>query len=180
MQRRTTSRAAAPALRTHAPQRARRTRGTASVEAVIALPVLILVLIGISYVHRLYAAKQQTLLAARRGAWTQAVSGCTLGPSATASGPGAASSGISTYVAPSGKHGDDNGLAKIPIVGEALSNFVLPGTSGVASARVQRPKLLDGGVDTLATESYVGCNEPHRDAHKDALSVFTDLVSEKL
>ncbi len=166
--------------RIYRPRGARATHGTASVEAVIALPLLILLLIGISYVHHLYAAKQQTLLAARKAAWTQAISGCTSGPSATTGSTGTPGGAIPSYVAQHGAHSDDNSLAKIPVVGEALSNLILPGTSSVASASVQRPTQLDGGVDTLSTESYVGCNEPHRDAHKDALGVFTDLVSSKL
>ncbi|HEX7478385.1 MAG TPA: hypothetical protein VF331_11305 [Polyangiales bacterium] len=150
------------------------------IEAVIALPVMITALIGIRYVHNLYAAKQQTMLDARRVAWTQALAGCDAGPSATATGARAHGDLIARYVSQTATHHDSGTLGEIPIVGGALADLALPGTVGSAACTTQRPKLLDGGVDTLSTDTYLACNEPQRDAHQDAMDVFTGMVGDLL
>jgi hypothetical protein len=56
-------------------RRARR-RGTASVEAVIALPVLILLLFGVMYVSRAITARHQADDLARSCAWRYSANGC--------------------------------------------------------------------------------------------------------
>jgi hypothetical protein len=51
-------------------------RGAASVEAVVILPVMILVFAGVLFVTHVYEAKQRTLLEARMQAWEQSENAC--------------------------------------------------------------------------------------------------------
>jgi Tfp pilus assembly major pilin PilA len=54
----------------------RQQRGAALVEMVVVVPVFIILLAGMLFLHRTVAKTQRSMLAARREAWKTAMSGC--------------------------------------------------------------------------------------------------------
>lgn len=55
-------------------------RGTAMVEAVLAIPVFVLLLAGVVYVHGIYTGKIRAMADARAFAWTYATRSCQAAP----------------------------------------------------------------------------------------------------
>jgi hypothetical protein len=143
-------------------KRKRRARaGAAMVEAAIAMPVLIMLLVGATYLRELYLARASTRLTARSCAWAHAMDGC------RGSMPSACEGSMSAA------HGDDvpqladkvrvqvgsasDPFRDVPVVGEALASLFGEATHARADATVPYP--FDAQRVGMATaETVVVCN----------------------
>lgn len=137
---------------------ARRRRGAAMVEAVVAIPFFILIFVSILYVGKLYAQKQRTLREAKQEVWTYALNNCegSVGNVSQSSGGGVTpmgglnSKGVgitgkgAKYVNDSGGGGltKDSGTAKATV-----------------KATVVADNLLGGFSNKLSTTTRMQCNE---------------------
>jgi hypothetical protein len=153
-------------------------RGAAMVEAVIALPVLVLLLIAVPYVHGLLATHQATLAQARADAWTRALSACDTDAASDVAVPGG---DFATQAAQASKrHGNaEYGSAlDVPVVGTALSAFVPRAVAVEHNQTVLRPKMLAVNHDEDSVEGRVDlvCNEPTKDPLDAALRLMWSFL----
>jgi hypothetical protein len=136
-------------------------RGTASVEIVVMLPVFLVLLLGTYYVHDVALARQRALSDARGCAYGYAVRGC---PSDAAKVPGCKglTAGLAGEV--DGHHSDTEAQAqalkddvgRFPVLSSAVD--ALFGKGGRARAKRSHRDLL--GSEPGATEQsfYMTCN----------------------
>ena len=151
------------------------------VEAVIALPLLGLLLVTMPLVHEWHVARQQALAAARNCAFTHALNGCTAVPGACPAPPGSTPAPL-----PDVEHdpvavarataGDEFGVFdELPLIGEALGALLGETTDAHAGVELrprhpeEEPIRVEGAV-TLA------CNERPRDVLAIAGGAFCDRI----
>lgn len=168
------------------------------IEALIALPILFALLVGVSFMRELYGARQAVLAEARRCALSYAAAGC----------GGEAPDGCEGIVGPGPRVGDDAQsttlldatraayagsafqlLESVPVLGDALSGLFGTTTQARAQRSVpgpglaREPLLVKGGMLLLCDERPVGvlelakqavCNSPLLDG-LDFLDLCEDL-----
>ena len=151
------------------------------VEATIALPVLIVLLIGATYLRELYIARAGVRLAARSCAWAYALDGCNGSrPAQCATSPSLDSAyreneampDIATHV----RAGNgDNPLRGVPVVSDALD--ALFGQSTHATSDTTVPFPFDAKrVGVAHAENVVVCNS----VPTEVLDIAEDLLCEHL
>lgn len=156
--------------------RRERTRsGAAMVEATIALPVFIVLLIGATYLRDLYIARASTRLTARSCAWEYALEGCTGStPAQCSSSIGSAHDGrvpnIAETVRAAVGNADDP-FRDVPIVRDALAGLFGSSTSSAASATVPFP-FDRARVGVATAQTTVVCNS----VATEVLSIAKDLL----
>lgn len=151
-----------------------RSRGAASVEAVVILPVLVILLASIYYVRNQSVAKMAAETKARACSWDFSKNNCNSVPAGCegfvkeARGGGAVTKSV------------DNALTgDFGIVGKVLSNVLNPvlkkvyGRSLEANTQVSfgRPAIYGGGTSTVQGTYHLACNlenETLEDLAKDA------------
>ncbi len=172
----------------------RKTRGAASVEAVVALPVFIILFIGMFYLRELTGARLAADQEARRCSWEYALTNnCAAVPVGCENvvgrahygglmpdmdkfvqgiGDGMGSVGASCSV----KAGCSVGSKAVTKVKRVLQNFVLDYLAKAVSIRfdankgveIHRPGLLGGGTGVVSGRYGMGCNIAGRDQNNVA------------
>jgi len=151
-------------------KRARRQRGTATVEAAIAVPFFVLVLSGIWFVRARQLAIQSTENQARSCAWQYSANNCTAVPKGCEGllSPGTAPHGNTKVddVIDDAKSkvlagGDSKGVIETvatrllaPAIDALFGNFV----QAMATQMVSRPGILGSGQTTIAGQYHLACN----------------------
>lgn len=158
-------------------ERRKRTRsmGTASVEILVMLPVFVLLLASVFYVHRLGMASQTAASSARSCAWTFALKGCPekLPDVCSGLGPGAESEGES----PKELEGTSwfDGLDGIPVLGFAVRQVFGHGKRMGAS---RTAPFLDGETEVkVSSTQYVLCNSV-AESWSGKIQDFLDYVTD--
>ena len=173
------------------------TQGAIVAEGAIVLPLFVIVLASMIYLHHLYAAKLRSSRNARSCAWAYSVGGCTpaplpLGCTATDMADHYTSIGstmkggnpfeVKTSGSPSQKEaqarsGLDKGLSGASRVGLALIGLE-KGKTVIYATDVTRPSILGGGKTTVAGDFSVMCNEKDMDPTDIAKAAFCALGKE--
>lgn len=146
------------------------------IEAVMVLPVLVILLMALPLILERYAAKQQALLDARRCAWTYALSGCIRPPegcggfeNAAAPAPGPDDDVIATARSQSG---DGAGVFDlVPALTTALTSIL--GETALADVAVEL-RERNGVRRRVRAQLAVACNERPRDVLQMATQVFCE------
>jgi hypothetical protein len=131
------------------------------VEATIALPVLIIVLIGATYLRQLYLARASTRLTSRSCAWSYALAGCrgSMAPECNGS-PESAQDGKPPDIELAARQRTgraDNPFRDVPVVSDALAGLFGQATRAEANATVPFP--LDAEREGVArADTTVVCN----------------------
>lgn len=175
----------------HTLQWIRLERGTATVEAVVFLPVLLIVAFSVGYARSIYAKRLETLVEARRCAWTYAVNGCTTPPPGCVSvlndvsiaDPNDNLGSIEAEVEPLRQALVAAGsalstLTEIPVLGDALEAMFGSAVSARVQGEVHRPKLYGPDKAFVSGSYYLACNERPRDAESVVRAVFEDVAME--
>jgi hypothetical protein len=146
-------------------------RGTASVEAVVALPVLVLLFVGVFYVRDLATAKHDALTKARTCAWLYSANNCNEKPAGCEDILVDDDEGgkVTDKVAEALADGTDR-ITKSPGMGGAIEHIVSAmiepalkaafGRSVAANAtnEVKRPALFGQGKQVVAGKYHLACN----------------------
>jgi hypothetical protein len=132
-------------------------------EALIALPVLIIVLVAAMYLRELHLARASVRLSSRTCAWTYALDGCRGGAPAECNEPGFEASHKSDAVPDIEKNTQqhlgraDNPLSDVPVVRDALAGLFGKATTSQSTATVPFP--FDPERQGVArAETAVVCN----------------------
>lgn len=148
------------------------------VEATIALPVFILLLIGATFFRSLYVAQSETRLTARRCAWAHALGGCRDAPAECTPSIGDAHDGRVPNIEENVKlqvGNGDNPLRDVPVVRDALAGLFGSSTTAVAAATVPYP--LDAERVGVATaDATVVCNS----VSTEVLDIAEELLCDHL
>ena len=164
-------------------RRSRARRGTATVEAVLLLPVLTVVLCGLWFVHARADAHQRARALARRCAWAHAVAGCGERPDGcddtrhgvTAATPSAADTTVDdTAHDVRADVENDPLLSDVRLLGTALDNLWGTATQFTTDIDVARA----GFTATATGHVYLLCNARPTtpwDAVRDTFCETTDL-----
>lgn len=143
-------------------RRRRRARGAALVEAIIVSAMLMTMMAGGLFLHRLYAAQHRALEEARLAAWSQALGGC--------------NSGIDL-----GAVWRETGASDAPVdvQTESAPGFfgAVGHTSGSASKTASAHARVGGGSYTLTASDSVACNEIAQDPRGDVASLIGYITS---
>jgi hypothetical protein len=147
------------------------------IEAVIALPVLLLTLFAVGFMRERYLGRQQSALAARRCAWAHAISGCgEAPPDCSASVLGATADDPDSLVIMSAARANAGTSTidvfdDVPVLGAAINGLfgTQTGASSVSATAVPWNRSLRV-VDR--TQLVVLCNERPRDVLAAAQNVF--------
>jgi hypothetical protein len=143
-------------------------RGVASVEAVIVLPVFVLLFIGVMYFGRLAVAKADTDTDVRRCAWLYSMGNCQEVPEGCAEPTHAAprQSNVlqKAFETRSGKLNDRIAGLVISLMDNVINDAFLSPRVAHASRTVTRPPLFGGNVATVAGEYPLACNLTPRTA----------------
>ncbi|MGB0680459.1 MAG: hypothetical protein ACPGUV_12425 [Polyangiales bacterium] len=138
-------------------------RGTAMTEALLVIPVLLLVWWGLFFMNGWYSQRQQARLEARRCAWLYAEAGCREVPPGC---EGSVHKGGSTGAAAAQSGAVERDLIeKVQrIKGLGFIAESVFGTSTIARKAVQqkRPAYLGGGERRGSEHIDLLCNEPER------------------
>jgi hypothetical protein len=139
-------------------RRRRTARGAALLEAIIVSGMLMTLMAGGLFLHRLYVAQHQALEDARLVAWSRALQGCS-------------SSGIDLHAV-----WNQAGAAAEPI---DVESEVAPGffgnvshTTGSATHSAKAHARVGGGNFTLSASDSVACNEIAQSPRGDALDLL--------
>lgn len=142
-------------------------RGAVMTEAVIMLPVLILIWGIILYLHLAFRDAQRNMSTLRSDAWSHAYASCTSTPAAP------------TELADGGDFdGEDSadmgGLASaLRFVSSTL--FMIDEFGARRTSEIDRPQTLGGGTRTLEWELLMLCNEQQRDDEDPLWEIWADL-----
>jgi hypothetical protein len=166
----------------HAGQQ-RRHAGVATVEAVIMLPALGILLVGMLFVHQLYSAQQRALVVARRCAFEYAVNGCQTVPDSCQDVPltsqdesGKQRSQAIVSDARARVAGAFDVFSNVPVIGAAIDGIF--GTTARASAPIAvRMPWTDTGSVRGSVQISLACNEHNHDnLVKEIEHVFCDYL----
>jgi len=149
------------------------------VEATIALPVFILLLIGATFFRTLYVTQSETRLTARSCAWAHALAGCEGDTPAGCTGSiGSAHDGRVPNIEENVKlqvGNGDNPFRDVPVVRDALAGLFGSSTTAVASATVPYP-LDDERVGVATADTTVVCNS----ISTEIIDIAEDLLCDHL
>lgn len=136
-----------------------RERGAAMVEAVIVIPVFILLLTGATYVRALHAARAETRLAARGCAWEHALTGCEGGSACGGLASNERADGLPDLAqsARAQSGGGVDPFSDIPLLGDAFQTICGTSTRATIAARVPFP-FDDALTGDATSENVVLCN----------------------
>jgi len=155
--------------------RIRRARGAVFVESIIVIAMLMLMLAGGLFFHRLYSMKLKAVREARLAAWTPALRGCPTGlgfPGIAGAAWNAYNNGVADC--------DDANLAACVVQGLTVSGTNDPpewmGTSGASvpdavSYEVSSDSRLGGGRFSVSSQNRVACNETPQHESGDIWSI---------
>lgn len=148
-----------------------RRRGTASVEAVILLPLLVLLFLGVLYLRDVFLGVQRADLEARTCAWLYSDNGCTSVPPGCEGLVGPASSEVEVDSSVlqafdegarrAVEEGDASGFVQEVIgsvLGPALDEAFGNALEGRGQVRIERSPLFGGDVLTLFSRFRLSCN----------------------
>lgn len=144
----------------------RKRNGSASLEAVMLLPVFILIFAGIQYVERLWENQQQTLLQARKCAWLYANAGCdeeTLTEDCVDTLRDTDGLTERNELAKSMNGGILDGLTEVPLIGPVIEGIFSSAFYSRSSRSIQQTPFLGDGTVTVVGRYYLMCNEKKRD-----------------
>lgn len=149
--------------------------GAAMLEAVIVLPVLVMLLAAVPLIAERYGGRQQALLEARRCAWSYALSGCTreadgCGGFETEAAPETEDESVVT-TARSESAGGADVFELIPGLTRALEAVL--GETARASVAIEL-RERDGVRRRARADLAVACNERPRNVLDMARQVFCD------
>jgi hypothetical protein len=145
------------------------TRGAASVEAVVALPVFIILFIGVIFVRDLTGAKLEADAEARRCAWQYSSNGCTAVPPGCDHYVHTGSMGLDNPdvggALNSAKDRISNGNLQAAIL-TSLTKVVLEPLTDAFTKNLevsmpidrQRPRLFGGGTSRVIGKYHLACN----------------------
>lgn len=138
-------------------RRLRRARGAVLVEAVIVSALLMTLMAGGLFLHRLYSSKLKAMNDARTAGWSQALRGCNSAVDLNA---------IWTEI----------GASSAPIEVETSSAPAFFGsvghTSGSASEGATAHRRVGGGSYTLSTTNSIACNEVPQSDRGDVIDLL--------
>lgn len=142
----------------------RDTRGLATVEAAVVLPVFIIIFAGLVYMHRLYSAKLEGMVDARECAWAYANGGCeSVPPRCKIVDHGG---GLLALLTDEPQHHErvNDAMKGVSIAGDYLTGFMGldSGFSAVGSRDYRVPSLYGGGKKSIASNYALLCNEKER------------------
>lgn len=141
----------------------RRQRGAIFVEAIIVSAMLMIMLAGGIFFHRMYQAKLQAVREARLGAWQTAEQGC-----ATMMGAGQ----LFSLVADGDCAGDNCSVGGLGVESEEKPGWLEIGAeTGQASYTVSAHALAGGGAHTMRAYNRVICNERRQNRRGDLTSI---------
>lgn len=169
----------------------RDTRGAAYTEAVIVIPVFILLWAAVIHVGGSFQAKSVASQTARRCAWAYANGGCDDVPEGCEGVVGGADrqfdDGDIDDVA--GDDGQkirdgvqqisdpiDDSIGEIPVAGDIIHAIVGTATTATAGVPVKRPKVLGGQRQRLTTSYTVMCNEREKTLGSIVTGAFCSLT----
>lgn len=155
-------------------RRAAARAGVAMVEAMIAVPVFVVLLLGAMYLRELYLARAATRLTARSCAWTSALEGCPRDGAACSSTTGAAHDGQVPNIAEQVRARTGNSadpFRDVPIVRDALSGLFGSAITAEASRSVPYP-FDDTRKGVARGETTVVCNS----VPTDPISLAKELL----
>jgi hypothetical protein len=169
-------------------------RAAAMVEALVVIPVLIILFAGMVYLRRAYAAKMATMSIVRARAWQNA-------QSANCGSAGDASAGYTAPAASGGTHGGDgsgnnppsdaigdtsSSLSQVGLSSDPMDTLGLPNGNEAFDGQtsVAAPPVLGGGSVTAKGHMELLCNEAPTDGSirnfvddaKDAISTLWSSV----
>lgn len=149
------------------------------VEATVALPVLIVLLIGATYLRELYVARAAVRLSARSCAWAHALDGCTgADPAACDTALQSAYAGEVPQIAAATQRrlsSASDPFRDVPVVRDALAGLFGRATHAESTAAVPFP--LDAErVGVARAENVVVCNSIPTEVVDIAEDLLCDLL----
>lgn len=151
------------------PHRRARTRGTASVEIVVMLPLFIIAFAGVYHLHATGSAALVAAERARGCAWQYAVNGCESAAKAELCKHARAAKGSDVKAESDGRSGGDEAgaeiersksvfdrIEEIPVLNGLVR--MLFGEGAVAAARTAAPRFMEKESDELEKTYYIVCN----------------------
>jgi hypothetical protein len=162
-------------------QSKRALKGAAMVEAVIALPLLGLLLVTMPALHERHATRQKTLAAARECAFAHALNGCSDVPAACVEPPGSTRAPVPAAEADPAAiaraiAGDEFGVFdELPLIGEALGALLGETTEARVSVQL-RPRGREKEAARIESAMVLVCNERPRDVLAIARATFCDRI----
>jgi len=172
--------------------RTRRTRGTATVEAVVMLPVLILLLLGVGYTSRAFSHALESNDLARLCAQRYALMGCKHKDqlpkechdvfSMANDPPLKASKETARLNKAENEESVQESKSRSNLLTKILDSLFGKGVIAKTKAKVKRPGLLGGGTSPIYSSSYALCNTdpvPADNLAKELFHSFYDKESKK-
>jgi hypothetical protein len=168
-----------------------RARGAVLVEAVIVIPVFIILFAGIVFFGKIYDAKLNMLRLTRQSAWTHAMANCgTAGDPATTTEPGNLDPAAEAEDPPGGASGQPDGVAgplrdALRIVGDAPHKDVATNGYKATQSKTDTSVKADEPIGSITKQvsgaSHVMCNEAPFDADRArvreaAMQTFRETV----
>jgi hypothetical protein len=157
--------------------------GAASLEAVMVLPIFLLIFAGVLYVERLSETKQRALVEARRCAWQYADAGCD---------PKKIPEGCEDVLQYAAGLSDDNaltdnesggvldGLEDIPFIGPFIEGLFGNALTARANRNIRKPPILGQETVSINGYYYLMCNEKKLDILDVVTSAFCGTVGSQL
>lgn len=147
--------------------RKRAARGVATVEAVVMLPLFVVLLLGTRWVVHRHTEELVTTARARECAWRTAMNGCDEIPTEcrglvdVATPVDAAGELLSGRVRRQLSEGNPLAglLLGVPVLGEGIRALLPREASAVVRMEVKKPELFGKGAVELAAKLSVSCNE---------------------
>lgn len=163
-------------------------RGVAMVEAVIVVPVLILLWISLYYAGGLFLAQQKTEVTARSCAWLYSANNCDQMPAAcadyltdtTASSVPPQIDEVLEHGAQDALNGGDVKGILGQVVGELVAAPLAAAFTSAVDAKVdqqlKQPATYGGGIKTVSGKYHLACNLRHDTPEKMADRAWKSLV----
>jgi hypothetical protein len=166
-----------------------RARGAILVEAVVVLPIFIIIFAGIVFVGKFYDAKLSVMRASRQSAWTEAMANC-----GTAGDPGTTRAQPADDSLPTAENEDPPGggqpdgvdlASALRIVGDAPHKDIATAGYHGKKAKTERNVTADqplGAIEkSVSGQAHVMCNEAPFDADRAqfrqaAMQTFREAV----
>lgn len=173
-------------------RKTQKTRGTATVEAVVMLPVLILLLLGVGYTSRAFSYSLESNDLARLCAQRYAIMGCKHAERLPTECQGAFSKtkdpplpdSDETAKLKNAENDEDvqKATSRSTLLTKILDSLFGKGVIAKTKANVTRPGMLGGGTSPVYSSSYALCNTvpvPADNLAKELFHSFYDKESEK-
>jgi hypothetical protein len=163
-------------------------RGAALAEAVIVIPVLILLWASIYYAGGLFLTQQKTEVTARSCAWLYSANNCEAVPAGCADYLAkTTASSVPPEIDDVLKHGAENAMANgdakgivQQLVGELVAAPLVAAFTGAVDAKVEQqlsqPAEYGGGIKVVSGRYHLACNLAHDTPEKMADRAWSSLV----